>query len=104
MSVNEVRQAYMQELVQVSRGDPFADPGPPQRVKQRLVDEFVNSDALVLGRRARLHVSDADVLQSDAQIPAFQVDGKFDYGPSVALLRAQGRSIPEIEKPCSNAT
>ncbi len=32
-----------------------------------------------------------------AQIPIFQVDGKFDYAHAVAVLRAQGRSIPEIE-------
>jgi peptidyl-prolyl cis-trans isomerase D len=32
-----------------------------------------------------------------AQVPAFQVDGKFDQAHAIAVLRAQGRSISEIE-------
>jgi aerobic-type carbon monoxide dehydrogenase small subunit (CoxS/CutS family) len=32
-----------------------------------------------------------------AKIPAFQVDGKFDAAHAVAVLKAQGRSIEEIE-------
>jgi peptidyl-prolyl cis-trans isomerase D len=42
-------------------------------------------------------VTDQQLLQEMAQIPMFQVDGKFDYSHAVAVLRAQGRSIPEVE-------
>ena len=42
-------------------------------------------------------VSDQELLQAMSQVPIFQVDGKFDYAHAVAVLRAQGRSIPEIE-------
>ena len=63
-----------------------------------MLDQYVNSEALItradeLGYR----VSDAEVLQAMCEIPAFQVDGKCDTAHAVAVLRAQGRSILEIE-------
>jgi peptidyl-prolyl cis-trans isomerase D len=42
-------------------------------------------------------VSDQDLLAAMSQIPAFQVDGKFDQAHAVAVLKAEGRSIAEIE-------
>ena len=58
----------------------------------------MSSEALVtraddLGYR----VSDQELLAAMAQVPAFQVDGKFDQAHAVAVLKAQGRSIAEIE-------
>ena len=43
-------------------------------------------------------VSDQELLKAMAKIPAFQVDGKFDQAHAVAVLKAQGRSIAEIEE------
>jgi peptidyl-prolyl cis-trans isomerase D len=42
-------------------------------------------------------VTDAELLKAMAQVPAFQIDGKFDEAHAIAVLRAQGRSIAEIE-------
>ena len=36
--------------------------------------------------------------QEMAKVPAFQVDGKFDYAHALAVLNAQGRSPAEIEE------
>ena len=60
-------------------------------IKKRVLDEYVNSEAFVtraddLGYR----VSDKDCWKSMAQVPAFQVDGKFDYNHALALLRCAG--------------
>ena len=64
-----------------------------------MLDDYVNSEALVtradeLGYR----VSDQELLEAMAQVPAFQVDGKFDQAHALAVLKAQGRSIAEIEE------
>ena len=100
ISVNEVRQAYQQQLAQVERqagGQPLDD-AQRNEIKRRVLDQYVNSEAVVtradeLGYR----VSDAELLKAMAQVPAFQVDGKFDQAHAIAVLRAQGRSVAEIE-------
>jgi peptidyl-prolyl cis-trans isomerase D len=99
VSANEVRQSYQQQLAQVERqtNGPISD-AQRNEIKKRVLDDYVNSAALVtrvdaLGYR----VSDADVLQAECQIPAFQVDGKCDTAHAVAVLRAQGRSPAEID-------
>jgi peptidyl-prolyl cis-trans isomerase D len=99
VSANEVRQSYQQQLAQVERRT-NGTISEAQRgdIKKRVLDEYVNSEALVtradvLGYR----VNDADVLQAECQIPAFQVDGKCDMAHAVAVLRSQGRSPLEIE-------
>jgi peptidyl-prolyl cis-trans isomerase D len=99
VSVNEVRQAYQQQLAQVERQTKGTlSDGERNEIKRRVLDSYVSSEALVtradsLGYR----VSDQELLSAMSQIPVFQVDGKFDYAHAVAVLRAQGRSIPEIE-------
>jgi peptidyl-prolyl cis-trans isomerase D len=99
VSANEVRQAYQQQLAQVERQTNGAISDAQRNViKARVLDDFVNSEALVTRADALgYRVSDQELLQAMAQIPIFQVDGKFDYAHAVAVLRAQGRSIPEIE-------
>lgn len=96
---NEVRQTYQQQLAQAQR-QTNGSVSDAQRnlIKSRVLDDYVNGEALVtradsLGYR----VSDQELLQAMSQVPVFQVDGKFDYAHAVAVLRAQGRSIPEIE-------
>ena len=99
ISSNEVRQAYQQQLAQYERqANAPLDEAQRNEIKKHVLDEFVNSEALVtraddLGYR----VGDQDLLAAMAQIPAFQVDGKFDQAHAVAVLKAEGRSIAEIE-------
>jgi len=99
ISSNEVRQAYQQQLAQYERqaNGPIDDTQRTE-LKKRVLDQYVNSEALVtradeLGYR----ISDQELLGAMAQIPAFQVNGKFDQAYAVAVLKAQGRSIAEIE-------
>ncbi len=99
VSANEVRQSYQQQLAQAERqSNGSVSEAQRNEIKMRVLDDYVNSEALVtradsLGYR----VSDQELLQAMSQVPLFQVDGKFDYAHAVAVLRAQGRSIPEIE-------
>jgi peptidyl-prolyl cis-trans isomerase D len=99
VSASEVRQSYQQQLAQIERQNKGAvSDAERSRIKARVLDEYVNSEALVTRADALgYRVSDQELLQAMSQIPVFQVDGKFDYAHAVAVLRAQGRSIPEIE-------
>lgn len=99
ISPNEVRQSYQQQLAQIERqSNAPLDDTMRNEIKRRVLDEYVNTEALVtraddLGYR----VSDQQLLQAMSQVPAFQVDGKFDLSHAVAVLNAQGRSVAEIE-------
>jgi peptidyl-prolyl cis-trans isomerase D len=99
ISPNEVRQTYQQQLAQIERqSNAPLDDAMRNEIKRRVLDDYVNSEALVsraddLGYR----VSDQQLLQAMSQVPAFQVDGKFDLSHAVAVLNAQGRSVAEIE-------
>jgi peptidyl-prolyl cis-trans isomerase D len=99
VSANEVRQSYQQQLAQVERqtNGSISD-AQRNEIRRRVLDEYVNSEALLTRADALgYRVSDQELLQAMSQVPVFQVDGKFDYAHAVAVLRAQGRSIPEIE-------
>lgn len=99
VSSTEVRQSYQQQLAQLDRqNNGSISEAQRNDLKKRVLDDFVNTEALVtradeLGYR----VSDQELLKAMSQVPLFQVDGKFDYAHAVAVLRSQGRSIPEIE-------
>ena len=99
ISSNEVRQTYQQQLAQMERQSNVPlDDAVRNQIKLRVLDQYVNSEALVtradeLGYR----VSDSELLAEMAKVPALQVDGKFDYGHALAVLNAQGRSPSEIE-------
>ena len=99
VSANEVRQSYQQQLAQVQRQtNGTISEAQRGQIKKRELDEYVNSEALVTRADALgYRVNDADVLQAECQIPAFQVDGKCDMAHAVAVLRSQGRSPLEIE-------
>jgi peptidyl-prolyl cis-trans isomerase D len=99
ISAGDLRQAYQQQLAQAQRrnGGPLSDAQRDQ-IKQELLDQYIGSEALLshvqeLGYR----ISDAELLKAESQIPAFQIDGKFDYAHAIAVLKAQGRSVAEIE-------
>ena len=99
ISSNEVRQTYQQQLAQMERQSSVPlDDAMRNEIKRRVLDEYVNSEALVtraddLGYR----VSDSELLAEMSKVPAFQVDGKFDQAHALAVLNAQGRSVSEIE-------
>jgi peptidyl-prolyl cis-trans isomerase D len=99
VSANEVRQSYQHELAQVERQtDGSISDAQRNEIKTRVLGEYVNTEALVTRADALgYRVSDQELLQDMSQVPIFQVEGKFDYAHAVAVLRAQGRSIPEIE-------
>jgi peptidyl-prolyl cis-trans isomerase D len=99
VSANDVRQSYQQQLAQAERqANGLLNDAQRSDIKKRVLDEYVNSEALVTHADALgYRVSDAEVLEALCRMPAFQVDGKCDYGHAVALLRAQGRSPLEIE-------
>jgi len=99
ISSNEVREAYQRQLAQFERQtNGTIDDAARNQIKRHVLDEYVNTEALVtraddLGYR----VSDDELMQAMAQYPQFQVDGKFDKVHAIAVLRAQGRSVAEIE-------
>ena len=99
ISSSEVRQSYQQQLAQVERQTKGSiDETERNEIKRRVLDEYVNSEAVVTRTDALgYRVSDGDLLKAMAQVPAFQVDGKFDQTHAIAVLKAQGRSISEIE-------
>jgi peptidyl-prolyl cis-trans isomerase D len=99
VSVNDVKQSYQQQLAQAERqSNGSLNEAQRSDIKKRVLDEYVNSEALVTHADALgYRVSDAEVLEAQCRMPAFQVDGKCDYAHAVALLRSQGRSPLEIE-------
>ena len=99
VSANEVRQAYQRELAQAERqSDGSISEAQRNQIKMRVLDQYVNGEALVTRADALgYRVSDQELLDDMSQVPIFQVDGKFDKAHAVAVLRAQGRSILEIE-------
>ena len=99
VSANEVRQSYQQQLAQVERqSNGSVSDAQRNEIRKRVLDEYVNTEALVTRADALgYRVGDQELLDAMSQVPIFQVDGKFDKAHAVAVLRAQGRSIPEIE-------
>ncbi len=100
ISSNDVRQSYQQQLAQYERQtDGQLDDTERAEIKKRVLEGYVNSEAL-LTRADKLgyRVSDQELLNAMAQIPQLQVDGKMDYAHAVAVLRAQGRPIAQIEE------
>jgi peptidyl-prolyl cis-trans isomerase D len=96
---NDVREAYQRQLAQVERqSNGSVDDAQRAALKKRVLEDFVNGEALAtradeLGYR----VSDRQVLDEMAQYPQLQVDGKFDYAYALSVLKAQGRSVSQIE-------
>jgi len=99
ISSNDVRQAYQQQLAQYERqsNGQMSDAARTD-LKRRVLEDYVNSEALVsraddLGYR----VSDQQLLTEMSHIPQLQVDGKWDLAHALAMLKAQGRPIGQIE-------
>jgi peptidyl-prolyl cis-trans isomerase D len=96
---NDVREAYQRQLAQYERqANGPLDDAQRAAIKKRVLEDFVNGEVLAtraddLGYR----VSDSQVLDEMAQYPQLQVDGKFDYAYALSVLKAQGRSVSQIE-------
>jgi peptidyl-prolyl cis-trans isomerase D len=96
---NDVREAYQRQLAQAERqqNSPLDD-AQRNAIKARTLDDFVNGEALTTRADALgYRVSDRQILDEMAQYPQLQVDGKFDYTYALSVLRAQGRSVAQIE-------
>lgn len=100
ISANEVREAYQRRLAQYERqAKTPLDDAERAEIKKGVLEDYINGQALLshvdkLGYR----VSDSQVLDEMAQYPQLQVDGKFDYAHALAVLKAQGRSVAQIEE------
>jgi peptidyl-prolyl cis-trans isomerase D len=99
ISTNAVRERYQQQLAQFQKqlGMPLTD-SMRSEIKKRVLEDAVANEALLnrtddLGYR----VSDKELIEAMSQVPAFQVDGKFDMDHAVAMVRMQGRSMNDIE-------
>jgi peptidyl-prolyl cis-trans isomerase D len=98
--VESVRRAWQERQSELQRA--ARDELPEELVKseqQRLLEDFIRRELLLqraddLGYR----VSDRELAQAVAQIPALQVDGKFSRDRYAALLRAQGRTEADFER------
>ena len=97
---NDVRQAYQQQLARYERqANGQMNDAERADLKRHVLEEYVNSEALVtraddLGYR----VSDQQLLTEMSHIPQLQVDGKWDLAHALAMLKAQGRPIGQIEE------
>ncbi len=99
ISVNEVRETYQRQLAERQRQSEGALPDSARdEIKRQVLSDTIASEALQTRIESLGYaVRDEDLLKALAQIPAFQVGGKFDMAYAVAMLKAQGRPIGEIE-------
>jgi peptidyl-prolyl cis-trans isomerase D len=97
--VELVRRAWQDrqsELQQLTRGE--LPPELVEQEQQRILEDFIRRELLVQ-RAVKLgyRVSDRELAEALAEIPALQVDGVFSRDRYAALLRAQGRTEAEFE-------
>ena len=97
--VELVRRAWQDrqsELQRLTRGE--LPPELVQQEQQRILEDFIRRELLVQ-RAAKLgyRVSDRELADALAGIPALQVDGVFSRDRYAALLRAQGRTEADFE-------
>src|SRR5271170_7496260 len=89
ISPTEVRQTYQQQLAQIERqSNAPLDEAMRNEIKRRVLDDYVNSEALVTrADKLGYRVSDGELLAEMAKIPALQVDGKMDYSHALAVMK-----------------
>jgi peptidyl-prolyl cis-trans isomerase D len=97
--VESVRRAWQDRQAELQQA--VRDEIAPDVIKleqQRLLDTLIRRE-LLLQRTADLgyHVSDQELAQAIAAIPALQVDGQFSRDRYAALLRSQGRTEAGFE-------
>jgi len=99
ISMQEVQRAWQDRQNELQQA--LRDELPESLVKseqQRLLDEFIRRELLLQrAADAGYRVSDADLVEAIAAIPALQVDGKFSRDRYAAVLRSQGRTETQFE-------
>jgi peptidyl-prolyl cis-trans isomerase D len=99
ISMQEVQRAWQDRQNELQQA--LRDELPESLVKteqQRLLDDFIRRELLVQrAAEAGYRVSDADLVEAIAAIPALQVDGKFSRDRYAAVLRSQGRTETQFE-------
>jgi peptidyl-prolyl cis-trans isomerase D len=101
VSPNEFREAFDRARAQQREADgdnfdsrAFESADNKRKVLDQLIDQKV---MLLAARRAGITISDAALHNSIAQIPAFQVDGKFDLATYTALLASQASPMSSLQ-------
>jgi peptidyl-prolyl cis-trans isomerase D len=100
ISMEAVRRAWQNrqsELQQVTRDE--LPEALVQSEQARLLDDFIRRE-LLLQRADELgyRVSDRELAEALAALPALQVDGRFSRDRYAALLRSQGRTEADFEQ------
>ncbi len=97
--VEQVRRAWQDRQNELQQA--LRDELSPELVKseqERLLKDFVRREVLLQHAASMgYRVSDQEIVRRLAEIPALQVDGKFDRDRYAALLRQQGRSEADFE-------
>jgi peptidyl-prolyl cis-trans isomerase D len=100
ISVEEVRRNYQEQLsrMQAAMGDAGVPDEMRNAMQQRVLDDAVRQE-LIRQRTAKLdyEASDAEVLETIREVPAFQVDGKFSPDAYHAALSSIGLSPERFE-------
>lgn len=81
----------------------YRDLGPealrPEILRGQALDQLITLRLLSQeAERLGLQVSDEELRESIARIPAFQIEGRFDKEQYLAVLRANGRTAAEFEE------
>jgi peptidyl-prolyl cis-trans isomerase D len=98
--VEEVRRDYQEQLsrMQAALGDAGVPEPMRESIRQRVLEQAVRSE--LLRQRTRelgFETTDAEVLESIRQVPAFQVDGKFSPVGYHAALQSINMSPERFE-------
>ena len=100
VAVAEVRRNYQEQFTRIQAA--MGDAGVPEQMRtamqQRVTDDAVRTE-LIRQRTQKLafEASDAEVLASIREVPAFQVDGKFSPDAYRAALQSIGMSPERFE-------
>lgn len=100
IAVEDVRRNYQEQLsrMQAAMGDAGVPDEMRTAMQQRVLEDAVRQE-LVRQRTSDLHyeATDAEVLETIRQVPAFQVDGKFSPDAYHAALSSIGMSAERFE-------
>ncbi len=101
LDAESVRRVYVDELsrFQAAVGDATVPEDIRKRLEQQVVDDAVRSE-LIRQRTEEMRyiATDADVLRSLQEIPAFQVDGKFSRDAYLAALLSANLQPASFER------
>ncbi|WP_148716302.1 peptidylprolyl isomerase [Chitinolyticbacter meiyuanensis] len=82
------------DIAEATGRQPISNEMKPMVLEQLVQQKLV----LAAANNLNLNASTAQLQQAIAQVPAFQVDGKFDVKRYQDMLAAQGMSVPQFEQ------